>query len=186
MADQVEVVRGTLSKAAAEMAGRKEKVTELSAQIDDRKSRLDKAKKRLAQQERALERSYSHMGDLEKSAKQMEELHEQEATRVKQTDKELGVLKDRMFNEGQKLFELRQQEATLLAEISGAQRVSRNASSKLKQLDEEYAADHANGRWEPAACARTRIRVCACPSPRALTGRSGSASSSTLPTSSCS
>jgi len=149
MADQVEVVRGTLSKAAAEMAGRKEKVTELSAQIDDRKSRLDKAKKRLAQQERALERSYSHMGDLEKSAKQMEELHEQEATRVKQTDKELGVLKDRMFNEGQKLFELRQQEATLLAEISGAQRVSRNASSKLKQLDEEsqrqrelvYAAD---------------------------------------------
>ena len=149
MADQVEVVRGTLSKAAAEMAGRKEKVVALSAQIDDRKARLDKAKKKLAQQERALERSYSHMGDLEKSAKQMEEIHEQEATRVKQTDKELGILKDRMFNEGQKLFELRQQEATLLAEISGAQRVSRNASSKLKQLDEEsqrqrelvYAAD---------------------------------------------
>jgi len=149
MADQVEVVRGTLSKAASEMAGRKEKVVQLSAQIDERKARLDKAKKRLAQQERALERSYSHMGDLEKSAKQMEELHEQEASRVKQTDKELGVLKDRMFNEGQKLFELRQQEATLLAEISGAQRVSRNASSKLKQLDEEsqrqrelvYAAD---------------------------------------------
>merc|ERR1719453_2258815 len=54
-----------------------------------------------------------------------------------------------MFNEGQKLFELRQQEATLLSEISGAQRVSRNASAKLKQLDERsqsqrelvYAAD---------------------------------------------
>ena len=149
MADQVEVVRGTLSKAAAEMAGRKEKVVLLSTQIDERKARLDKAKKKLAQQERALERSYSHMGDLEKSAKQMEELHEQEASRVKQTEKELGVLKDRMFNEGQKLFELRQQEATLLAEISGAQRVSRNASSKLAQLDEQsqrqrelvYAAD---------------------------------------------
>lgn len=90
-------------------------------------ARLDKAKKKLAQQERALERSYTHMGDLEKSAKQMEELNEQEAVRVKQTDKEIGVLKDRMFHEGQKLFELRQQEATFLAEISGAQRVSRNA-----------------------------------------------------------
>ena len=149
MAEQVETVRGTLSKAAAEMAGRKERVAELSTQIEERKARLDTAKKRLAQQERALERSYSHMGDLEKSAKQMEELHGQEAARVKQSEKELGILKDRMFNEGQKLFELRQREATLLAEISGAQRVSRNASHKLKQLDEAsqrqrelvYAAD---------------------------------------------
>jgi len=79
----------------------------------------------------------------------MEELNEQEATRVKQTDKDLGMLKDRMFSEGQKLFELRQQEETLLSEISGGQRVSRNSSSKLKQLDEDsqrqrelvYAAD---------------------------------------------
>ena len=149
MADQVEVVRGTLSKAAAEMAGRKERVASLTQQIDERKARLDVAKKKLAQQERALERSYTHMGDLEKSAKQMEELHEQEAERVKATDKEVAVLKEKMFNEGQKLFALRQTEATLLAEISGAQRVSRNASSKLKQLDEEsqrqrelvYAAD---------------------------------------------
>ena len=149
MADQVEVVRGTLSKAAAEMAGRKERVASLTQQIDERKARIDVAKKKLAQQERALERSYTHMGDLEKSAKQMEELHEQEAERVKATDKEVAVLKEKMFNEGQKLFALRQTEATLLAEISGAQRVSRNASSKLKQLDEEsqrqrelvYAAD---------------------------------------------
>ena len=76
MAEQVETVRGTLSKAAAEMAGRKERVAELSTQIEERKARLDTAKKRLAQQERALERSYSHMGDLEKSAKQMDELNE--------------------------------------------------------------------------------------------------------------
>jgi len=149
MADQVETVRGTLSKAASEMAGRKAKVAELSSQIDERKARLDKAKKKLAQQERALERSYAHMGDLEKSAKQMEEFNQQEVIRLKQTDKELGVLKDRMFNEGQKLFELRQREAMLLSEISGAQRVSKNASAKLKQLDERsqsqrelvYAAD---------------------------------------------
>ena len=79
-----------------------------------------KAKKKLAQQERALERSYSHMGDLEKSAKQMEELHEAEGARVKATDKEIGVLKDRMFTEGQKLFELRQQEAKEALAAEGA------------------------------------------------------------------
>ncbi|KOO52804.1 flagella associated protein [Chrysochromulina tobinii] len=149
MEDQVETVRGTLSKAASEMANKKVRVAELSAQIDERKRRLDEAKKKLAQNERSLERSHAHMGDLEKSAKQMDEISEQEKIRLKQTDKELAVLKDKMFNEGQKLFALRQQEAHLLSEISGAQRVSRNASAKLKQLDERsqgqrelvYAAD---------------------------------------------
>ena len=149
MEDQVETVRGTLSKAASEMANKKVRVAELSAQIDERKRRLDEAKKKLAQNERSLERSHAHMGDLEKSAKQMDEMSEQEKIRLKQTDKELAVLKDKMFNEGQKLFALRQQEAHLLSEISGAQRVSRNASAKLKQLDERsqgqrelvYAAD---------------------------------------------
>jgi chromosome segregation ATPase len=149
MEDQVETVRGTLSKAASEMANKKVRVAELSAQIDERKRRLDEAKKKLAQNERSLERSHAHMGDLEKSAKQMDEMSEQEKIRLKQSDKELAVLKDKMFNEGQKLFALRQQEAHLLSEISGAQRVSRNASAKLKQLDERsqgqrelvYAAD---------------------------------------------
>ena len=142
-------MRGTLSKAAAEMSGRKEHVSQLSRQIEERQARLEKARSKLAAQERALERSTTHMGNLEAAAKQMEELNEQESGRVKATEKELTVLKEKMFSEGQKLFDLRQREATLLAEISGAQRVSRNASSKLKQLDEEsqrqrelvYAAD---------------------------------------------
>jgi len=149
LADQVEVVRGTLSKAAAEMAQRKGHVQGLSSQVDDRKGRLDKAKKKLAQAEKELERSYAHMGDLESSAKQMEEMFRDEEMRVKACDKEQTGLKEKMFTEGQKLFEMRQQEATILAEISGAQRVARNANQRIKQLDDEaqrqrelvYAAD---------------------------------------------
>lgn len=52
-------------------------------------------------------------------------------------DKELAALKEKMFVEGQKLYEMRKQEANILAEISGAQRVSRNASQRIKMLDEE-------------------------------------------------
>jgi len=149
LADQVEVVRGTLSKAATEMAKRKGSVQGLSAQVDERKGRLDRAKKKLAQAEKELERSYMHMGDLEASAKHMEEIFKEEEHRVKACDKEQTVLKEKMFTEGQKLFEMRQQEASILAEISGAQRVARNANQRLKQLDDEaqrqrelvYAAD---------------------------------------------
>lgn len=61
LADQVEVVRGTLSKSASEMAQRRGRVGGLSGQVDDRKGRLDRAKKKLAQAEKELERSYDHM-----------------------------------------------------------------------------------------------------------------------------
>lgn len=44
-----------------------------------------------------------------------------------------AVLKEKMFAEGQKLFEMRQKEASILAEISGAQRVARNANQRIKQ-----------------------------------------------------
>ena len=93
-------MRGTLSKAAAEMSGRKEHVSQLSRQIEERQARLEKARSKLAAQERALERSTTHMGNLEAAAKQMEELNEQESGRVKATEKELTILKEKMFSEG--------------------------------------------------------------------------------------
>ena len=88
LADQVEVVRGTLSKAAAEMAQRKGHGQALSSQVDERKRRFDVAKKKLAQAEKELERSYAHMGDLEASAKQMEDIYKDEEQRVKACDKD--------------------------------------------------------------------------------------------------
>ena len=58
------------------------------SQVDERKARLDRSKKKLAQAEKELERSYTHMGDLEASAKQMEEIFAEEEARMRACDKE--------------------------------------------------------------------------------------------------
>jgi len=135
--DQVEVLRATLAKAAGEMAKRKANCNELQGTVEDRKKRLDRAKKQLTRAERDAERSKQSMGDLEKAAKQMEEVHAEEAARLKAIEKEAALVKDAMFAESQRLFEAKKDEATLNAEISGAQRASRNASHRIAQLDEE-------------------------------------------------
>ena len=149
LADQVEVVRSTLSKAASEMAQTRSQCSDLVGDIDTRKMRLDRAKKKLAQAEKSMERSRTHTGDLEKSAKQVEELHASEEAALRAAEKELVVLKEKIFKQGEVLSEARREEANIEAEISGADRSSRNASNRIKQLDEQaqrqrelvYAAD---------------------------------------------
>ena len=131
LADQVDVVRSTLSKAATEMSQTRAQCTELVGQIEEKKVKLDRAKKKLAAAEKALERSRTHTGDLEKAAKQAEEVHQQEEARIRAAERELTSLKERMFHESEKLFAARQDESNIQAEISGADRSSRNASYRI-------------------------------------------------------
>ena len=56
---------------------------------------------------------------------------------MKKNEANLQALKDTMFRQSQQLFGLRQEEANLIAEISGAQAASRNLQSKIRQLDQE-------------------------------------------------
>ena len=101
LADQVEVVRSTLSKAASEMAQTRSQCSELVAEIDTKKIKLDRAKKRLAQAEKSMERSRTHTGDLEKSAKQVEELHESEKAALRAAERELVSLKEKIFKQSE-------------------------------------------------------------------------------------
>ena len=84
-----------------------------------------------------LFRSRTHTGDLEKSAKQVVELHESEQAALKAAEKELVVLKEKIFKQGEVLGAARREEANIEAEISGAGRSSRNATNRIKQLDEQ-------------------------------------------------
>ena len=166
LADQVEVVRSTLSKAASEMAQTRSQCSDLVGDIDTRKMRLDRAKKKLAQAEKSMERSRTHTGDLEKSAKQVEELHASEEAALRAAEKELVVLKEKIFKQGEVLSEARREEANIEAEISGADRSSRNASNRIKQLDEQaqrqrelvYAADFQLQLMERKVARATGVR----------------------------
>ena len=166
LADQVEVVRSTLSKAATEMTQTRTQCTDLVSQIEEKKIKLDKAKKRLAAAEKALERSQTHTGDLEKAAKQVEEVNAQEEARIRAAERELTTLKEKLYHESEKLFATRQQESDILAEISGAQRTSKNASYRIGQLDEQaqrqrelvYSADFQLQLMERKVARATGVR----------------------------
>ena len=84
-----------------------------------------------------MERSRTHTGDLEKSAKQVEELHESEKAALRAAERELVSLKEKIFKQSEVLGAARREEANIEAEISGADRSSRNATYRIKQLDEQ-------------------------------------------------
>merc|ERR1719446_57249 len=56
---------------------------------------------------------------------------------LKKQEAMLSALKENMFKQSQELFALRQEEANLIAEISGAQAAGKNLSTKIHQLDQD-------------------------------------------------
>jgi len=60
-----------------------------------------------------------------------------QVARLRERTREEGAVKERIYAESRSLFEARQAETNLGAEIAGAQRVARNAVAKMSQLDNE-------------------------------------------------
>ena len=128
------MTRSTLNKARVDVSRTKKENEALEGTREEKRLKLEKGEATLAEATADLERARSHMGNLEQAAKQMDELRTQEEARLKQADREAALVKDRMFVESQKLYQARQEEASLTAEISGARRVSRNASHRIGQV----------------------------------------------------
>merc|ERR1712196_758231 len=68
-------------------------------------------------------------------AMQQEELLNDRNTDLKRANKDVEPLKERMFKESQSLFNLRQNESNLIAEISSAEAAGRNLADKIRKLD---------------------------------------------------
>ena len=73
----------------------------------------------------------------EERAQQMDEMLSEEEARVRQSEKELSIFRERQFKHAQELFELKRQEATMQAEIQGGRASVRNLRSKIHKMDEE-------------------------------------------------
>merc|ERR1719424_1739239 len=86
--------------------------------------------------------------------------------RLDRAKKELVVLKEKIFKQGEILSEARREESNIEAEISGADRSSRNATNRIKQLDEQaqrqrelvYAADFQLQLMERKVARATGVR----------------------------
>mmetsp|Transcript_12121 Transcript_12121/g.27996 ORF Transcript_12121/g.27996 Transcript_12121/m.27996 type:complete len:922 (-) Transcript_12121:343-3108(-) len=135
--DELEVVRGTLAKCAADLQQAKVRVSNSRDMLEAKKEKLEAVRKKNADVKRRLEQEYLTTADLEKNAKQIHQLHKEEEVRLKATEKELQELKQEMFKKSQALFNLRKEEANLIAEISGAHTADRNLRDMIKLLDNQ-------------------------------------------------
>ena len=137
LVEQVETQRAVLSKAATEMGKAKAESAQATQDVVVVKETLETARQKLLAAEQMLDASQKNVSDGERAAKQMEEYAVAEVQRDRAAEKELQVLKERMFKESQKLFGVRQRESELTAELSGAKRVSTLMAQRVKRLDEE-------------------------------------------------
>jgi len=135
--DQIEVMKNTLSKAAGELQLKREETGNLNALLDDKKRALERKKKALIRAENELEAHRSRSLSLEQAAKEVEQMARDADARTERAERALQELKERTYRESEKLFKQRQEETNTIAEINGAQRTSRNASARIRKLDEQ-------------------------------------------------
>jgi chromosome segregation ATPase len=134
--DEVEVLKAELRSAANDLYRKREANTNLAADLEEKKIRLEDARKVYQAIKRRLEKEGGNKDKVEASAKMAEEDLNEKETSLKKADQTMAGLKDMMYKHSQELFNLRQQEANLIAEISGAQAASRNLATKIHQLDQ--------------------------------------------------
>ena len=73
----------------------------------------------------------------EERAQNMDQILAEEESRVTLLEREIATLREKQFKNAQEVFELKQKETTMQAEIQGGRAALRNLGSKQQKLDEE-------------------------------------------------
>jgi len=135
--DELEVLKNELASSATALMKKRNDNTTTAKVLEEKHLALEDVRKQYQAVKASLESEVGATLDAEASAKEAERLLQAEELAVKKNEANLQTLKDTMFRQSQQLFGLRQEEANLIAEISGAQAASRNLQSKIRQLDQE-------------------------------------------------
>lgn len=134
--DEVSAQRNELEKVESDLHSAKSMNENLRSMKVEKVRRLEEFRVQLEATKKKLEGEFVATDDLSEKAKQVETLHAQHEDRLKQVNKELTNLKESMFKHSRELFNLRKEEADLIAEISGAQGTSRNLQARIHELDQ--------------------------------------------------
>lgn len=135
--DEVEIMKNELASAAAQLMQKRTQNSNRTAELEEKKLELDKDRARYKATKKKLELFKSSTVDAETIAQEAEEDMTKKEAIQKSLEKDIGHLKDVIFRQSQELFNHRQEEANMIAEISGAQAAGRNLQTKIKLLDTE-------------------------------------------------
>merc|ERR1719428_2068258 len=135
--DEVEVLKNQLAAAAHEQVSLKNELVQGTQALEDRKLRYSELQRKLAGTERRFSDEELATKSAEEKADLADKFYQETELRLKQAEKTMKQVKDELFKQSQELYKLRQEEATTLGEISGAQSAIKNMQHQIQRLDIE-------------------------------------------------
>ncbi|KAI9007353.1 coiled-coil domain-containing 39-like protein [Gaertneriomyces semiglobifer] len=141
--DELDVLRSTLNKTAADLVNRKSEVSNLEGELQDKHSKLKQEQQTHESTKAKMEMIMDKNTSMEVKAKELQELLRLEELRKKELDRELKMLRESQFKKNQEVFRLRQEEKNLGADIAGGEAALRNLGHKVHKLDQESAKQQA-------------------------------------------
>jgi chromosome segregation ATPase len=133
----LETLKYSVDRTATDLESMRAQYMELSRQAGERTERLNTYQtQRRALQEEVMKKTKGLLS-AEERAQEMDELLTIEETNVKRIEKELEKTREKQFKKSQRLFEQKQSNAVLQAELHGSRVASKNLVSNQRKLDEE-------------------------------------------------
>merc|ERR1719454_1693476 len=135
--DEVEVLKNQLAAAAHEQVSLKNELVQSSQSLEDRKLRYSEMQRKLAGTERRFSDEELATKTAEELADKADKFYQEMNGKMRMTEKNMKQVKEELFRHSQELYKLRQEEATTLGEISGAQSAIKNLQHQIQRLDVE-------------------------------------------------
>mmetsp|Transcript_39117 Transcript_39117/g.66569 ORF Transcript_39117/g.66569 Transcript_39117/m.66569 type:complete len:960 (-) Transcript_39117:274-3153(-) len=135
--DELDVVKSELNAGAKALAKCRSENAQNARLLEEKKSALAEARRVYQETKKALGDEQAATERTELSAKEAEQNLAAAEAELKKRDLALAAMKEAMFKQTQALYQLRQDEATMISDISGAQSSARNLQSKIRGLDQE-------------------------------------------------
>jgi chromosome segregation ATPase len=135
--DELDALKNELQASASALMQRRHENAAAGRLLEDKKATLVDARRKYQEAKKALDDEKAAAGRTEMSAKDAEDHLAAAELELRKKDLLVAAKKDEAFRQSQALFALRQAEASMIGEISGAQSSSRNLQSKIRALDQE-------------------------------------------------
>ena len=135
--DELDALKNELQASAAALIRRRNENAAAGRLLEEKKAALVEARRKYQETKKGLDDERAAAGRTELSAKEAEQNLSEAEAELKRRDLALAGAKDNTFKQSQELFALRQEEARMISEISGAQSSSRNLQAKIRGLDHE-------------------------------------------------
>jgi len=135
--DELDVLKHELAVSATALMKKRNDAAGAAKVLEEKRIILEEARKKYQQVKKSLAEEVKALQSTELSAKDAELRLADEEAKLKKQEFSLQQLKEQMFRQSQQLFSCRQEEANLIAEISGAQSTAKTLQSKIRSLDKE-------------------------------------------------